>query len=130
MKQYTGTKTINAEAMTRLEYNKLRGWELPADENGDDKGMLIADVNGTSNVEGYEGYVQWVVQAEFDRTYKTVGITRPLHASCSEGGNGAKQLMPDFKVFGNSDTFKLIAKFSSENAGIMKSTKAMQAVHQ
>ncbi len=52
--------------------------------------------------------------------YKT---ERPLGASCS---NKAKKLMPDYKIWGDSDVFKLISKFSSEKAGIMKSTKAMQ----
>ena len=51
-------------------------------------------------------------------------VDRPLGASCS---NGAKQLMPDHETWGNSDMFQLISKFSSEKAGITKSTKAMQA---
>ena len=33
--------------------------------------------------------------------------------------------IPDVKVFGNPDTFKLISKVSSEEEGWMKSTKAM-----
>ena len=37
MKQYIGTKHIKAVAMNRLDYNVLRGWDLPADENGEDK---------------------------------------------------------------------------------------------
>jgi len=52
-------------------------------------------------------------------------IERPLGACCSEGNKGAKALMPDYEVFGNSDTFVLVSKFSSEKAGIMKSTKAL-----
>ena len=38
---YIGTKMINAEPMTRAAYNVFRGWELPADENGDDEGYLV-----------------------------------------------------------------------------------------
>ena len=49
-------------------------------------------------------------------------INRPLGATCK---NGAKTLMPDAVTWGDSDAFKLISKFSSETAGIMKSTKAM-----
>ena len=49
-------------------------------------------------------------------------IDRPLGATCK---NGAKTLMPDGVTWGESDCFKLISKFSSEAAGIMKSTKAM-----
>jgi len=57
----------------------------------------------------------------------TQPVNRPLHANCSVGnGQGAKELMPDYVTWGDSDTFKLISKFSSESAGIMKSTKAMQ----
>ena len=41
MEKYIGTKLINAEPMTRAEYNVFRGWELPADENGDDEGYLL-----------------------------------------------------------------------------------------
>jgi len=50
-------------------------------------------------------------------------VERPLGSNCK---NDAEKNMPDYQTWGNSDTFKLIAKFSSENAGIMKSTKAMQ----
>lgn len=53
-------------------------------------------------------------------------INRPLGATCK---NGAKTLMPDAVTWGESDGFKLISKFSSEAAGIMKSTKAMDVGH-
>ena len=33
--------SVEAEPMTRGEYNKLRGWKLPKDENGDDPGMYV-----------------------------------------------------------------------------------------
>lgn len=36
MLTYVGTKVVRAKPMTRLEYNNFRGWELPANENGDD----------------------------------------------------------------------------------------------
>lgn len=41
--------------------------------------------------------------------------------------NGAKKNVPDLKVFGDGDMFKLLCKASSESEGWMKSTKAMQA---
>jgi len=37
----------------------------------------------------------------------------------------AKDNIPDLKIFGNGDSFKLICKASSEKEGWMKSTKAM-----
>lgn len=41
LKQYTGTKTVMATPMTRGEYNALRGWEVPADEDPNDQGYLV-----------------------------------------------------------------------------------------
>lgn len=40
--------------------------------------------------------------------------------------NGASKNVADLTTFGNGDTFRLIAKASSEAEGWMKSTKAMQ----
>lgn len=37
-----------------------------------------------------------------------------------------KQQIPDVKVFGNGDLFRLICKASSKDQGWMKSTKAME----
>ena len=73
MKQYTGTKTINAKPMNRLDYNIFRGWDLPTDENGEDEGYLTEDINGAANVPDYNGYVQWVTELEFNRTYSVSG---------------------------------------------------------
>ncbi len=35
MDTYIGTKILRAREMRRGEYNNLRGWEIPADENID-----------------------------------------------------------------------------------------------
>lgn len=43
--------------------------------------------------------------------------------------SGAKQNIPDIKIVGNGDLFKLLSKASSESEGWMKSTKAMQTPH-
>lgn len=40
--------------------------------------------------------------------------------------SGAHKNVPDIKVFGDGDAFKLICKASSKNEGWMKSTKAME----
>lgn len=50
-------------------------------------------------------------------------MTKTLHNSDI---SGAKINVPDIKVVGNGDTFKLLCKASSENEGWMKSTKAME----
>lgn len=70
MKRYIGTKLINAKPMTRQEYNTFRGWELPADENGEDEGFLVEYVDGgKANTPVYDGYVSWSPKDVFGRSY-------------------------------------------------------------
>lgn len=74
MVQYTGTKTIMATPMTRGEYNVLRGWEMPADENPADPGYLVQYENDSkANVEGFDGYISWSPQKPFEETYRASG---------------------------------------------------------
>ena len=42
--------------------------------------------------------------------------------------SGARKNVPDIKVVGNGDMFRLLCKASSQNEGWMKSTKAMEVV--
>lgn len=71
MTQYTGTKTINAVPMKRGQYNELRGWKVPADENPDDFGYLVEYQNDSKpNVDGFCGYISWSPQATFQQAYK------------------------------------------------------------
>ena len=73
MKIYIGTKLIQAVAMNRADYNTLRGWTLPADENGQDEGYLVEYLDGGSpNMEGYKGYVSWSPKEQFENAYRTV----------------------------------------------------------
>ena len=77
MKNYLGVKLISAEPMTRLVYNELRGWELPADENGADDGYLVEyHDGGQANHLAYQGYISWSPKDVFERAYRpTQGMT-------------------------------------------------------
>lgn len=67
---YVGTKVVHATPMTRQAYNDLRGWDLPADENGDDGGYLVQYADGgANNVDGFDGYVSWSPQDVFEKAY-------------------------------------------------------------
>ena len=72
MKRYIGTKLINAVPMDRLSYNQLRGWDLPKDENGSDEGYLIEVIGGNKNLEGYDGYVQWLPTKSFNFEFQPI----------------------------------------------------------
>ena len=68
---HIGTKMIRATPMTRADYNTLRGWELPANENGKDDGYLVEYLDGgKANQAGFDGYVSWSPRDVFDRAYR------------------------------------------------------------
>ncbi len=77
MNRYIGVKEINAKLMTRIEYNTLRGWDLPTNENPDDEGYLVEYIDGGSpNHPDFSGYISWSPKDVFDRAYKpTDGMT-------------------------------------------------------
>jgi len=71
MKQYIGTKVINAMPMNRQDYNDFRGWTLPEDENGEDEGYLVEYMDGgKANTSQYAGYVSWSPKEVFERSYE------------------------------------------------------------
>lgn len=74
---HIGLKAIAAIAMTRLAYNELRGWTVPADENPQDAGYLVEYLDGGKpNVPGFAGYVSWSPADVFERAYRPVdGLT-------------------------------------------------------
>lgn len=73
MESYLGIKMINAKPLNRLEYNQFRGWDLPNDENGDDKGYLVEYIDGgKANTKEYKGYVSWSPKDVFEKAYTPI----------------------------------------------------------
>lgn len=71
MKNYTGTKIVNAMSMSRLSYNALRKWTLPEGEDGSDEGYLIEYTDGgTPNHADFAGYISWSPKEQFEKVYK------------------------------------------------------------
>ncbi|WP_249198781.1 Gp49 family protein [Gluconobacter kondonii] len=70
-KTYLGQKVIHAVPMHRQAYIDLRGWSLPADEDGADEGFLVqyADQD-QENVPGFTGYISWSPKDVFERAYE------------------------------------------------------------
>jgi hypothetical protein len=81
MKPFYGTKRLNAKPMTRQEYNTLRGWTLPADENPNDEGYLVEYTDGgKANVDGFAGYVSWSPKDVFEASYQPINALSFGHA--------------------------------------------------
>lgn len=71
---YISHKQVKAIPMNRLEYNKLRGWELPSDENGSDEGYLVEYLDGGEpNHKDFTGYISWSPKEQFDKGYNSNG---------------------------------------------------------
>lgn len=70
MKNYYGIKNINAQPMNRADYNELRGWELPEDENGSDEGYLVEYPDSDSNTTHFDGYISWSPKEVFESAYQ------------------------------------------------------------
>ena len=84
MKKYVGTKQIEARPMTRGEYNIYRGWQIPADEDPNDKGYLV---------KHSDGYESWSPERPCDNM--TFGIAIEMikrgFKVARKGWNGKKQ---------------------------------------
>lgn len=102
MKQYIGTKFINAKPMTRQEYNDLRGWEVPSDENPNDEGYLMVNTSVSErNVTGFDGYVSWLPKKAFEEQYHDDNLTfgdalellKQGNRLARKGWNGAGQFV-------------------------------------
>lgn len=72
MKTYYGTKKLRAKPMSLGEYNKLRGWTIPENEDPEKAGYLVEYLDGVStpNVEGFLGYVSWSPKEVFEVWYQ------------------------------------------------------------
>ncbi len=69
-----GFKEVTFRPMTRGEYNKYRGWEIPENENPNDDGYLVEYLDSPNKVhENHKGYISWSPKDVFDRAYKTSG---------------------------------------------------------
>lgn len=92
-KMFIGVKTVRAKPMSRLEYNQLRGWTLPSNENGDDTGYLVEYTDGGKpNLDGYSGYVSWSPSDVFEKSYrKTSGLTFGLAIEAIKQGHKASR---------------------------------------
>ena len=77
MQKYIGSKIIYAARMNRSEYNRLRGWVCPDNEDPDDDGYLVEYIDvGRANHPDFAGYISWSPKDVFECEYRrTDGMT-------------------------------------------------------
>lgn len=71
MVSFTCHKTVKAVPMNRKDYNDLRGWSVPSDENPEDEGYLVEYQDDShKNVEGFDRYISWSPKDVFEKGYR------------------------------------------------------------
>lgn len=80
---YIGTKLIKAEPMNLGDYNKFKGWTIPANENPETEGY---------KVEYSDSYVSWSPKDVFEQSYLKVEDNPKLPSGVSVG----PQMVEDF----------------------------------
>ena len=72
-KEYLNQSVVEARKMKRGQYNVLRDWVLPENESDDDLGWLVVNKSVSQrNVDGYDGYVSWLPEEEFEEFYEKI----------------------------------------------------------
>lgn len=79
--KYIGTKLIKAKPMTRGEYNKYRGWDIPYDMDPSHEGYLVK----------YYDQESWSPKDQFDSTYRSFD-------GCMTFGDALELLKMGFRV--------------------------------
>ena len=73
MKQYECHKKVNAKPLNRGDYNVLRGWAMPENEDGADEGYLVEYLDGgESNHPDYDNYISWSPKDVFEAGYTEI----------------------------------------------------------
>lgn len=65
----TNPQLVDAYRSTRQEYNDHRGWTLPADENGDDAGFRVVDLE--------TGHTNWFPEDVFRSRHTRIADAQP-----------------------------------------------------
>lgn len=72
LQTYIGLKVVHAAPMTRGDYNNLRGWDTPPNEQESDEGYLIQYADGgVPNHKDFNGYISWSPRDVFEGAYST-----------------------------------------------------------
>ncbi|WBF79692.1 hypothetical protein F22_0059 [Escherichia phage vB_Eco_F22] len=69
---YIGTKCVNGFKMNKETYCKLRGWDVPANEDPLEVGYLVEYPDSKPNHEQFRGYISWSPRAAFEAAYHDV----------------------------------------------------------
>ncbi|BDU82507.1 Gp49 family protein [Clostridium perfringens] len=113
MQSYISTKLVKAKPMTRGEYNKFRGWDIPKNENPDDEGYLI---------QYPDGYISWCPKKQFEEFNLKVDDNKNLPSGVSIGSKMVDDFIKEVHVSTIGDKTTLVRAILVNGFEIVEST--------
>lgn len=89
MDKYIGTKLIEAEPMSLGDYNKFKGWTIPANENPKKEGY---------KVKYSDDYISWSPKEVFEKAYMKVEANENLKSDISISQKMVDDFIKEIKV--------------------------------
>lgn len=90
MDKYIGCKLVEAERMTRGDYNKKRGWTIPENENPEDAGYFL---------KYPDGYLSWSPAEVFENAYLKLSDNPKLPSGISIDQEMVDDFIASYEVF-------------------------------
>ena len=120
MQSYISTKLIKAKPMTRGEYNKFRGWDIPKNENPNDEGYLI---------QYPDGYISWCPKKQFEESNLKVDDNKNLPSGVSIGSKMVDDFIKEVHVSTLGDKTTLVRAILVNGFEIVESTGCVDKVN-
>lgn len=90
MDSYIGTKLIEAKPMKLGDYNRFKGWPIPADEDPQREGYLV---------KYSDDYISWSPKEVFEKAYLKVDENKNLPSGVSIGKEMVDDFIVDYEIF-------------------------------
>ena len=120
MKSYISTKLVKAKPMTRGEYNKFRGWDIPKNENPNDEGYLI---------QYPDEYISWCPKKQFEESNLKVDDNKNLASGVSIGSKMVDGFIKEVHVSTLGDKTTLVRAILVNGFEIIESTGCVDKVN-
>ena len=99
MKHFIGTKLIEAEQMNLADFNKLKGLDMPVNEDPNKEGYLV---------KYSDSYISWSPKDVFEKSYLQVEDNENLPSGVSVGQQMVDDFIVDYDVFTKQDKITIV----------------------
>ena len=113
MDKYMGFKIIDAKEMNLGDYNKFRGWTIPADEDSLRPRYLV---------EYSDSYVSWSPKEVFEAAYMKVKPNPNLPSGVSVSEEMVENFIVDYETFTKKEKITIVVATLANGFTIVESS--------